>query len=389
MSRTRPRLLVYAQDLGGARAILPVVRRLLADEELSVQVLAHGAAVALFRRSPVACVPLDACGCPLPLAAEEARALVRRVAPDLLFSATSHPREPSNGRLVASARDAGIPTVAILDHWKGLERFRETTGGPPVFAPALLGVMDGVARAGCLAEGLAPDSLRVVGHPYLEQIRLDRPTADDPGRSAARRHVVLFCSEIVHDHAFHEPCGAACLPLSEVPVGGARLLDLVRIAAETLAARGGASVEVILRAHPNEAGTRRADLRVAAPEEVSDSEAVAAADVVVGLSAMPLIEAAVLGKPAASLACFDGWRPRRAFITERVWDAMSFFPVLDHPGRIGPFLAASLEGAVVPPLDPARERELLVGATDRCVGLVRLGLGWRAAQAPSLFARLG
>lgn len=385
----RPLVLAYAQDAGGARAVLPVIHRLLEGTAFSVQTVAHGPAVRLIGKSGIPVVPLDSFGYPVPLSPRDAMSLLKRLSPDLFFSGTSHPRDPSNGRLTAAARQSGIPTVAILDHWKGLERFRETTGGPPVFAPALLGVMDGAARAGCLAEGLAPDSLRVVGHPYLEQIRLDRPTADDPGRSAAGRRVVLFCSEIVHDHAFHEPCGAACLPLSEVPVGGARLLDLVRTAAETLAARGGASVEVILRAHPNEVGTRRADLRVAAPEEVSDSEAVAAADVVVGLSAMPLIEAAVLGKPAASLACFDGWRPRRAFITERVWDAMSFFPVLDHPGRIGPFLAASLEGAAVPPLDPARERELLVGATDRCVDLVRLGLGWRTAQAPSLLARLG
>lgn len=116
------------------------------------------------------------------------------------------------------------------------------------------------------------------------------------------------------------------------------------------------------------------------PAEVSDVEAVALATVVLGLSSMPLIEAAVMGTPTASLAFFDGWRPACTFYDDAAWEAQTFFPVLSEGDELEAWLTSALAGCVTKTLSPAYAQEFLLGATDRCVNLVRAGLGLLQVQ---------
>lgn len=386
-------MLIYAQDLGGARAILPVIQRLLREPRLSVQVLAHAGARRLFRESGIPVIPLETCGYPVPLQYGDALHLMRRLAPDLFFSATSHPRDPSNGYLVAAAREVGIPTVAIVEHWKGHGRFREREGGPLLFAPDLLGVMDRDTQQVYVAQGCAPEKVRIVGHPYLERIFHEREGWQDPGLIeslkrraglAPARALILFCSETLHDHEFHAPCRETCLPLSHVHAGGVRLIDLLRQAVAELAKHAGLELDVVLRAHPNQGANPVAGVRIIDQEAASDIEAVAMSAAVVGLSTMPLIEAGIIGRPAASLAFFEGWHPSRVFLDPAAWATQPFFTVLNHAKDLGAFLAASLAGGEVRRLPPAYEQEVLIGATDRCIGLIQAGLGIPRAQGASV-----
>lgn len=385
-------MLIYAQDLGGARAILPVIQRLLREQSLSIQVLVHARALRLFSESGIPVIPLETYGYPVPLKYGDALHLMRRLAPDLFFSATSHPRDPSNGYLVAAAREVGIPTVAIVEHWKGHGRFKKSEGGPLLFAPDLLGVMDRDTQQVYVSQGCSPEKVRIVGHPYLERVFHERERWQASGRIESlkrragldpARSFILFCSETVHDHEFHVPCREACLPLSHVQAGGVRLIDLLRQAAAELAEHSGQEIDVLLRAHPNQGANHVAGVRIIDQEAVSDIEAVAMSAAVVGLSTMPLIEAGIIGRPAASMAFFDGWQPSRVFFDPPVWKTQPFFTVLNHAKDLGAFLAASLAGGEVRRLPPAYEQEVLIGATDRCISLIKAGIGIPRAQGAS------
>jgi len=382
-------VLVYAQDLGGARAILPVVQALLQDRMLSVRVLVHDRAARLFSEAGIPVVPLHSMAQAVPLTQRDALQLVKRLAPALLFTATSHPRDPSNGYLVAAAREAGVPTVAMADHWKGEGRFRPSADGPLLFAPDVLGVMDRRAYETYLAEGLSPERVRIVGHPYLEQIFGDRRQWCKPDHVATLKRraglkpetsLILFCSETVHDHDFHESCRDTCLPLPEVPVRGMRLLDLLQGAVAETAAHSGKELHLALRPHPNQTVPPCTGVRIIDQETLSDVEAVAVSAAVVGLSTMPLIEASLLGKPAASLAFFDGWDPSRVFFGRSSWNTQPYFTVLNKAENLGSFLTAAVGGAAFRPLPLAYERQVLIGATGRCLELIKAELGVPRAE---------
>lgn len=392
MSLVQAKLLTYAQDVGGARLILPVIHRLLEDNSLAVSVLANGKAASLLGNSglPVSCFVSR--GSSVPLTISEGTRLMDELAPDVVFAATSHPKDPTNGRLIAAARSMDIPTIAVLDHWKGRERFAETAEGSLVFAPELLGVMDQETRWAYVAAGMAPNRVCIVGHPYLEQIARDRDKYQATGYLASLRQragldpsrpVILFCSEFVHDHSFHDPCAASCIPLSQVRVGPARLIDVVLKAAESLGPRMNLPFELALRPHPNEPQEPIPGMRIIDQDAMSDVEAVAMASVVVGAGSMPLIEAAVLGKPAASLAFFDDWHPSRVFYDLQAWDAQPFFSVLGSPEELAVFLSNVLDGCGSRSLPSDYAEELLCGAADRCVSLLQAGLALPRAHGLS------
>lgn len=382
MTEVRQKVLTYAQDAGGARAILPVVSRLLREQTLLVQSVVHAKAVALFESEGIPASVFERLGYAVPLSEGDALHLLRRFAPNLLFCSTSHPRDPSNGRLLKAARKADIPTVAILDHWKGMERFREKSDGTPGYAPDLLGVMDQEAHAACVKVGLSREYVRVVGHPYLEELSCDRQWQDHHRVAMLKRKagldpagmVVLLCSEIVHAHRYHDSCGPGCTPLSEVRIRGARLIDVVRQAVDRLVFKLNCPVELALRRHPAEDTGPHNGVLLLSHNVMSDVQAVALSTIVLGLSSMPLIEASVLGKPAASLAFFDGWNPTRVFFDSLTWAVQPFFTVLKRPEELSHFLADACSGYSRRGLPPEYAETLLRGSIDRCIELIKAGL---------------
>lgn len=383
MSRAKPLILVYAQDLGGARSILPVVRRLLQDETLSVKVIVHGRAVALFRQEGVPADPLESIEPALPLTLATATRLVTRLAPALLFASSSHPRDPSNGYLIWAAREAGIPTVALVEHWKGWERFRPSPGEAMLFVPGLLGVPDRLAYELYVAEGLRPEAVRIVGHPYLEQIVRERDQWCEAARVASLKarmgigrndSVVLFCSETIHDHEYHSFCRKSCVPLTEVFIKGKRIMTWLQETVAKQATDSGRVLHLVVRPHPNQKTLPCPGVQVLDQEAFSDVEAVALSMAVLGLSTMPLVEAGVLGKSAASLAFFDGWHPSRVFFKPSLWERQPFFSVLTKAEQLGNFLASSLAGENTRRLPLAFEQEVLAGSTERCLNLLKSSL---------------
>lgn len=386
----RPSLLVYGQDVGGARILLPVVKRLRRDRAGRVTVLGTEAACEVFHSGGVPCRTLEVAGLGSPIGEGKALRWMASLSPDVYVGDAGHLRDRTAVRLMAACRRLGVPTLALLDHWKNLDRFQDRNGDGFRHAPDILGVMDRATGRVLEHLGLEKDRIRVVGHPYLEEIYRARKRllAGDWVVSLRRRigvpreaMLVLCCSEMLHVHGPDVSCTHRCKPLFQNVASGGSALDAVRLAAEQASEWSGRPVVVALRPHPFErrlsAVTSEPRIPLLDDRICSDMEAVAAADVVAGLTAMPLIQAYVLGKPVISLSqlwLIEGardpseefhWDVHRTFIVVRNWRALArTLAGLARARR----RAAGLN---------TRVRTVLRDATGRAVRLVRLMAGRR------------
>lgn len=378
----RRKLLVHGQDLGSVRVLLPVVSRLVSDRRFNVTVMGSGTAAEIFRQGGVTCQVLKN-GHSAPLTESAAQRLLRRLAPDAFLCGASHFRDPTNARLINACRTLGIRTVGFLDHWKNLERFTAQPSQNGSLVPDVLGVMDAPVRDALVRLGLNRDQIFLVGHPYLEEIFRARRTLSESGRtSVLRRQVgigpddlmVLCCSEMLHAHGVSEGCRPSCISLFEVRNQGESLLAQITDATRQVSRGINRRCQVVLRPHPFESEHRRpirqAGVAIMDQSVCSDIEAVAAADLVVGVSSMPLIQAYVLGKPVASLA-FPAVRKRQGAYARRfLWDSDETFTLVRSRAGLSRLLESVANGCWQHSGVTPRMRLVLRGATGRAVRLL-------------------
>lgn len=287
---THAGVLVVARDAGAASALAPVVVALREDEALRPVVVAWGHARTIFQEEgeAVQSFPED------PAPSEVHGALASAVA---LLTGTSL-RVELDGRFWSAARAAGIPSMALLDHWKNYaERF--TIDAPFDALPDLVAVMDEIAAGELVARGCPPDRVVVTGQPRFDALTdLVPPEERARARTSlgidASRRVAVFASE---------PRGAPYDDGTGFTQADAfaMFLDAVEAMAE--------DALVLVKLHPVE----RAEPVAAAlpshsrPEvrilDASSSvrEATAAADIFCGMSSIVLLDAALVGLPTLSI----------------------------------------------------------------------------------------
>lgn len=321
-------LLVTAREAGAAAALAPVVRRLL-DEGGRCRVHATEQAVAVFERAglPVWALPdqQDGLGVPAALAA---------AAPDVLLTGTSvYPDRDARWWDAASA--AGVPSLAVIDHWTPLvERFSHRRWFD--CTPDAVTVLD-EPSASALREAGAPFAVHVAGHPGLDEVAEVKPADAVRARRAldadAGRPLVVFISEPMRDHF-----GSA---LGHGP-GGA--YDEVSVLAAVREAVAGWRPDalVVVKLHPLEADTAHAGIGDEPPEtrvlRAGDSRAIlAAADVVLGMTSTMLVESAALGSLTISI------RPGGGGPSFPSW--ASSIRALDDPAALGGALRAGAASA--------------------------------------------
>lgn len=383
---------MYGQDVGGARALVPVVRDLREDEQFTIKVFATSRAAAVFRRGGIQCDVVN----PAPLSERAAREVIRKAAPALFVSDAGHCRDPSSARLIAACRRMGIQTIGLLDHWKNLDRFGEPDSRVDDQAPDVLGVMDPVSKILLAQLGLPAHRLTVVGHPHLQEIYAARHRILSAGRRTELRRnlglprealVILCCSELLHVHGARETCNGQCLPLFQTKLSGARLLDHLEGIAGRVSRNARRSCVVALRPHPFEmhgGGRQHSGIAWVLDDRMcSDVEAVALADVVVGKSAMPLIQAYFLGKPVLSLQLPCLMRATPPTRWGWCWDDSRTFAVVHSLSEVEMVLRRIAAGKWRPaPLTP-EARAVVRGARGRVVRLIQSAAASTIRNRPS------
>ena len=304
MNADGPLVLVYAQDAGGARAVSPVVKRLVRSRKHRLRVVAHLFAREVFQEQDIEAVHLDALADWLPLSVEGARGLLSRFSPDAMFCALSNNEyDPSNGRLVAAARELGIPSFALMDHWKGWGRVH---GGEKDFAylPDALGVIDEWSRERGMAEGIPPGRMTVVGHPRLDVLRSRKRRGAEEFRKARGVRKGDFVCALFTQPVFVRRGGRlAVRPFLEGERAGI-VADALRCCEEKIRETG-REAKFFVSLHPKEIEEWKADASPLPGATIdagaSSLEIACGSDLVLGFDSMILYEAMYCGRPTISL----------------------------------------------------------------------------------------
>lgn len=216
-----------------------------------------------------------------------AAAALERESPTLLLTGTSF-FEGFERALWSVGRKFRIPSLAVLDSWTNIElRFAPAEG--PAEQPDALGVIDDDTRAQIAAAGWCRARIFVVGQPHLaaRTERLIRRRKNRPGGSAKR--IVFFSEPIIEDFGRD--------------ARGFTQFEVATLAAQALAGSPGVVLDV--KPHPREAESGWRDWLARAPNArlaAEDTETLlAAADGILGMTTMVLIEATLAGIPALSL----------------------------------------------------------------------------------------
>ena len=285
------RVLALAGDAGGARALLPVIRRLQRAPAVSVACRAYAAAQVIWQDAGLAPGPVE------PVSLDG----VQRV-----LLGTSEQPQPWELKYIAQAEQQDVQTLSVLDHWQHYrERF---TDGEALILPTLISVMDERAKTEMLAAGFPEERLAVTGQPALDEVdayrgsaqrvRAQHALAQRVGADAGER-LIVFASQPLsmlqraQQIGFHERD-----VLAQLVDALGRVLD-----------RHGARAVLIVKPHPREAGqtmwlplssSPRLRLAVMDGPFASPLPLVAGCDLVTGMHSLLLLEACLLGRPVVS-----------------------------------------------------------------------------------------
>jgi hypothetical protein len=224
-------------------------------------------------------------------------------------------------KLWLAAKALGVRTTALLDDTTvahpmaraDLDQRFCLTNGERVL-PNVIAAIDDQSRNALIAAGVPADTITVIGHIHIhrfQRIAADMP--DDKVRALREAwgaqdsdHVVLFASEPLREMAAE----GKQRDIDELAIL-MELLGRIRVGDFITTNRGPDSTIVVVRPHPREDDAKFSTLpndtkpRTLVSRDGSSAQAILAADTIVGISSMMLVEAASIGRPAHSMIDFD------------------------------------------------------------------------------------
>ncbi len=311
------RILVFSRDPGGTNAVLPLIEPLrLAGNE--VVVYGKDAALSIYRRLNMDCADIRAA---LPLETEdETDKFVRELGPNLIVTGTSS-EDFTERHLWKAAAKTGIASFAVLDQWTNY-RLRLIAEGEDskngnvkkraLITPSFLFIMDDLAKEEMSAMGIDKERLVVTGQPFFDYIRStgDKFTAREIAGlrrdlTAGRGGMVfVFASQPITN--IHRQNGMADdhWGYTEKTVLKSLVTCLGRLV-EDLEAK----LTLVIRLHPKDEpdayqdvlSTCSQSISVTFDRETDSTLLLKAADLVIGMFSMVLLEAAILETPFISV----------------------------------------------------------------------------------------
>lgn len=298
-------ILVFAQQAGTAAILIPVLERLRCLG-YHLEIYALPPAMKLLRKEFDNIFAWD--GFP-------------KKEYNLMLTGYGNPRLKINREIFRHCKGEGLKNIALLDSWKGLERFSEADGSITEDFPDILTVIDKETEDVLIKMGIPSDSLVVTGHPQLELISDMEITGEK--RSMARmvlglpldKRVYFLASEILHFHPFHESCNVKCCGLYDLEVTGILLWQVIQEKNEKDAL-------FIMRPHPNEQKGKYIDgIRCIDWEDVDEITVLCAVDGVFGLSSMFVQNSVAMGVPTYNVEpLLNGWKPQNSYLCPELWN---------------------------------------------------------------------
>jgi len=297
-----PRIVTICGDPGGANAVAPVIELLRAEGKVSVTALAYLQAVTLWSERGIQFDTIKG-----EAGDNDILKLLNEPKADLLLTGTSVNRFELEKRFIEAARQLDIPSLSVLDFWSNYALRFSDKAGNLCYLPDWIAVMDALARDEMVAAGIAGSSIVITGHPALDSLEKHRHAFTQERKAAVRQDfgvatdgwLVLYASQ---PPIFFEQDDSVPPPwLDRLRTVNALLEPLASLAKER-----GKSATLLIRPHPRESGEIYRDLahdtvRIVVSGEGGSRDLALAADVVVGMNTMFLVESRSLGCPTLSI----------------------------------------------------------------------------------------
>ncbi|HUF09853.1 MAG TPA: hypothetical protein VMO47_11060 [Rhodothermales bacterium] len=368
-------ILAVGGDPGGAAALAPVLVALHKDPASETRVLGYRQAIDVWARWRIAIERLPE------TQAVDPAAWIRGEDVDLLVTSTSVNGVDHERVFLRWAARASVPSVTVLDFGTNYAaRFRDDIGGNLIL-PSAIAVMDERTKREMVAEGFPPDRLVVTGQPAFDAIRAFRAEWTEHRRRDAREslaagascRVVLFASQPLSQIA-------GLVGGAEVAVDERELLVAVARALEEIALSDNIDILLAVRPHPRE-HLRPQDLprgervRSVLWSEGDSWSAVLAADLIVGMTTVLLVEACLLGCVVASLQ--PGGERSDPVPTNQTGGSMAVYDLAELRGTLRECLINEERRSR---LREANADWVSEGATDRVLALIARTVGEGASK---------
>jgi hypothetical protein len=291
------RVVIFARDAGAAAALAPVARALIRDELFGVSIVAYGKAASVFetRGLPVLSFPEDASG-------QQVESLLRRERAPALLTGTS--LQPQRDAIFWQAAERqGISSIALLDHWCNyVERFSDK--GAFDCMPQTIAVMDNSAADELRRQGCPSGHLLVTGQPHFDDLvrdssRLTRAEVRRELGISDKQTLLVFASEPQARFYGSDARHPSFLGYTEQDSLAAVLDAAAVVVPDAL---------LLVKLHPLEAPDAFAELADREPRMATRTiraypteHLVSAADVVLGMTSVFLLEAVMTGAPTISV----------------------------------------------------------------------------------------
>lgn len=273
--------LVCASDAGGANAILPVVKRLIADNADLICIVDNQAREP-FRQAGIEFIDART------IALADLYELMEKFRPDLFLAGTSLGKTIDKDILLW-CRERFVPSVYVLDFWANYwQRFSSELKDFKYLSDYIC-VMDDMSKQDMVDEGFAEKQIIVTGNPHFDHF------TDGIGLTGEKTNRALFISQPLR--ALNERSEIEKYGYDEYQV----LKDVLHIWSTAPA-----ESRLIVRLHPNEDRLKfnslldPNDARISLDKCTDVKESISAADMVIGMNSMVLFQAAAAGKTVIS-----------------------------------------------------------------------------------------
>jgi hypothetical protein len=245
--------------------------------------------------------------------------ILASVKPRILIVGTASNPNTLGLALVAEARSTKIESIGVVDALINPDhRFRGQSDKPLAYAPDWLFVVDELTKAAYIALGYPAEQIIVCGHPHYDYMRTVKKKLENEGQNALRQRVLPGAPKERKVIIFATECSARLCRLQTGSPVRDDLADYTLVGRKTGKGRTEVVLEefldavqlvrprpyLVLRLHPKdtlEDYIEYADEFDLVSSGDSPFELIYAADLVVGLTTMLMLEAALLGKLTLSI----------------------------------------------------------------------------------------
>ena len=296
---------MFAEDPGAANFITPLAAALYEDSIDSI-VFSAGKADQIFNQFHISHRKIGG--------KESAKKLIASLNPSLVIVGTCENPDTIGLSLIKEARNRQIKTIGVIDAPAYAEyRFKGRGNTPLALAPDWLIAPDIYTKELYISLGFPETRIKAFGHPYLEKMIATGEPLLENGRDSLRRklfghnledrQIIVFISEVSDGFRAKDFQKSSADYLRGRGVSIERTAIVLEEVLDTLATIFPKPYIVLRLAPKNRVG--EFDLYKDELDQISQGNSIlpllCAADLVIGLTSMPIYEAALLGKPTLSI----------------------------------------------------------------------------------------